>query len=106
MEFYCFKAKDVGNDVEKRIIKVNEDDDEYISYNNYLKSEYSTNIQENGRVNNEDFIAQLIGNSAIMILERGYFKFSESDEVFEILVDKLGERHEKDNNCEWLSAGR
>ncbi len=99
MEFYCFKVKDVKYEVEKRFKKVSADDDEYISYNHYLESNYGTNISDN-----EDYIAQLVGDSALIVLKDGYFDLMDLDEVFEILNDKLGERYEESYNCEWVSA--
>lgn len=120
--------------MEKSFKKASADDDEYISYNNYLESNYNTNISDN-----EDYIAQLVGNSALIVLKDGYFDRTEEfdnlineilllgedaletdiekicnkvdlkelNNVFEILNDKLGERcYEKNNYREWSSAGR
>ena len=106
MNFYCFKVKDVKQGVEKSFKKVSEGDEEYISYENYLESEYSTSVQENGEINNEDYIAQLKGNSAIMVLGEKYFDMTDLDNIFEILIDKLGDAYEKNHNCEWALSGR
>ena len=100
-KYYLFKVNILGNGVEEKQYKqINSTDLEYIMYNRFLEKYYGSNIKEN-----EDYIAYVNKNTAIMILDDELFKENDLENVFEILYDNLymnrGETYEENNNRKW-----
>lgn len=103
---YLFKISVKGNKVEEGIYKqINSTDLEYIMYNDFLVKNYAIDIEEN-----EDYIAYVNKDTAIIILNEELFDKNELENVFEILYDSLymnrGEKYEEDNNYKWVSNFR
>lgn len=84
MKYYMFKVG-IKNGVDIRTYSIiKESDLEYITYNNFLRVKYLTNIDEN-----DDYIAMSGKNEATMILCDDQFDQREIESVFEILYDSL-----------------
>lgn len=89
-KYYLFKVRIVGNDIEQVYKQIDKDNVEYIAYNKFLIKYYGTTIVEN-----EDYIAYVNKNTAIMILNEDCFDKYELGNVFDILYDSLYSREEK-----------
>lgn len=101
-KYYLFKVVIDGDMTEKKYEQIKNENVEYIIYNEFLNKYYGTSIKYN-----EDYIAYVNEQTAIMILSEDCFNHNELEDVFEILYDNLymnrGEKFEENNNCEWSS---
>lgn len=104
-KYYLFKVRINGNTTTKEYKQIKSDNVAYIIYNNFLIKCYTTNIEEN-----EDYIAFVNNQTAIIVLSEDCFDKNKLEDVFEILYDNLymnrGEEVEENSNSEWASAGR
>ena len=94
-KYYLFKVIIKGTDIEQVYKQIENDSDEYIVYNKFLIKYYGVTITEN-----EDYIAYVNEDTAIVILNEDCFDKYELSNVFDILYDGLyskEERYEKDN---------
>lgn len=89
-KYYLFKVRIMGNDIEQVYKQIENDNVEYITYNKFLNRRYGTNITEN-----EDYIAYVNKDTAIIILHEDCFDKYELGNVFDILYDSLYSREEK-----------
>ena len=101
-KYYLFKLNIMGNGIKEKIYKqIDNDNIEYITYNKFLIKYYGTTIEEN-----EDYIAFVDKQSAIIILNEDCFNKYELENVFDILYDSMymrGKEYEENNNCKWVS---
>jgi hypothetical protein len=96
-KYYLFKVRITGNDIEQVYKQIDNDSVEYIAYNKFLIKYYGTTIVEN-----EDYIAYINKDTALIILNEDCFDKYELGNVFDILYDGLymkGEEYEE-NNCD------
>lgn len=95
-KYYLFKVHITGNDIEQVYKQIDNDNVEYITYNKFLIKYYGTNIVEN-----EDYIAYLNKDTAMLVLNEDCFDKYELGNVFDILYDSLynKEKEYEENNC-------
>jgi len=100
-KYYLFKVSINGDTTTRKYEQIKNDNVEYIAYNKFLINCY-TNIEEN-----EDYIAFVNNQTAIIVLSEDCFNKNELEDVFEILYDNLymnrGEEVEENSNSEWVS---
>jgi len=101
-KYYLFKINISGDITTKNYEQIKQENVEYINYNKFLIQYYGTNIKEN-----EDYIAFVNSQTAIIVLNEDCFNKNELEDVFEILYDsiymKRGEGFEENSNTEWAS---
>lgn len=90
-KYYLFKVRIMGNDIEQIYKQIKDDSIEYITYNKFLIKYYGTTIVEN-----EDYIAYVDKQTAIIILYEDCFDKTELGDVFDILYDNLYKRSEEE----------
>lgn len=94
---YMFKVGEKNGLVTKIFNEIENDSNEYISYNDFLNNMYGTDIVEN-----EDYIPLLTSNDeVIMILAEDKFDITDLENVFEVMCDTLygAENEYYEENC-------
>lgn len=89
-KYYLFKVRIMGKDIEQVYKQIDNDNIEYIAYNQFLIKYYGTTIVEN-----EDYIAYTNKDTAIIILNEESFDKYELGDVFDILYDSLYSKEEE-----------
>lgn len=98
MEYYNFKVGYENGKVVKIFKKIEYEDLEYIKYNKFLKEAHFTNIEENC-----EYLPLVSGNSVSIVLSENNFESSDLEDIFDVLMDFMGECNEESHNFKWIS---